>query len=32
MNFESMPELKWTYGYAYGWGVMLSSALGGGFF
>ncbi|MFN9472414.1 magnesium/cobalt transporter CorA [Acidovorax sp.] len=28
MNFEFMPELKWTYGYAYGIALMVASALG----
>ncbi|CAM3774826.1 magnesium/cobalt transporter CorA [Paracidovorax anthurii] len=28
MNFEFMPELKWTYGYAYGIVLMVASALG----
>jgi magnesium transporter len=27
MNFEVMPELKWTYGYPFVWGVMLILAL-----
>jgi len=28
MNFEGMPELKWKYGYAVVWGILL--AMGGG--
>lgn len=28
MNFEIMPELKWTWGYPLIWGIMISSALG----
>ncbi|MDA8456473.1 magnesium/cobalt transporter CorA [Acidovorax sp. GBBC 3334] len=28
MNFEFMPELKWTYGYVYGILLMVASALG----
>jgi len=28
MNFELMPELKWRWGYAMVWGVMLSCAFG----
>ena len=28
MNFEVMPELKWRYGYALVWGVMIICALG----
>ena len=28
MNFENMPELKWKYGYAAVWGVMLVMAIG----
>jgi len=27
MNFENMPELKWRYGYAAVWGVMIVTAL-----
>jgi magnesium transporter len=27
MNFKSMPELNWTWGYAYGWAVIIISAL-----
>ncbi|MEI9993602.1 MAG: magnesium transporter CorA family protein [Rhizomicrobium sp.] len=27
MNFHNMPELGWTYGYAFGWGVILLSTL-----
>lgn len=27
MNFKNMPELSWTYGYAWGLGLMLLSAL-----
>jgi magnesium transporter len=27
MNFEFMPELKWPYGYAFIWGVMISMGL-----
>ena len=27
MNFEHMPELKWQYGYAMLWGVMILIAL-----
>ncbi len=27
MNFESMPELKWQYGYAFGILLMLLSAV-----
>ncbi|MBL7075985.1 MAG: magnesium/cobalt transporter CorA [Kiritimatiellae bacterium] len=28
MNFEAMPELKWRFGYAMVWGIMIASALG----
>ncbi len=28
MNFENMPELKWRYGYAAVWGVMVLMAVG----
>ena len=28
MNFEHMPELKWRYGYAFAWGLMLTVAGG----
>jgi magnesium transporter len=27
MNFKIIPELSWTYGYAYAWGVMILSAV-----
>jgi len=27
MNFVNIPELHWTYGYAYAWGVMILSAV-----
>jgi magnesium transporter len=27
MNFRIIPELSWTYGYAYAWGFMLLSAV-----
>ncbi len=27
MNFQNMPELHWTYGYAYGWTVIILSAV-----
>ncbi|MEI9889765.1 MAG: magnesium transporter CorA family protein [Caulobacteraceae bacterium] len=27
MNFKIMPELGWTYGYAFGWGAIIVSAL-----
>jgi len=27
MNFTNMPELHWEYGYAYGWAVIILSAL-----
>lgn len=27
MNFKHMPELEWTYGYAFAWGTMLLLAL-----
>jgi magnesium transporter len=27
MNFVNMPELHWTYGYAYGWAVIILSAV-----
>jgi magnesium transporter len=27
MNFHDMPELSWTYGYGYGWAVMILSAI-----
>jgi magnesium transporter len=27
MNFKNMPELNWEYGYAYGWAVIILSAL-----
>jgi magnesium transporter len=27
MNFHIMPELSWTYGYAYAWAAMIFSAL-----
>jgi len=23
MNFEFLPEIKWRYGYAFAWGVMI---------
>ena len=26
MNFDFMPELRWRWGYAFAWGVMLASA------
>lgn len=32
MNFDIMPELKWKYGYALSWGVMLVIALIAAFF
>jgi magnesium transporter len=28
MNFDTMPELKWKYGYAYALGLMLCTAIG----
>ena len=28
MNFEVIPELKWKYGYAAAWGLMMAMALG----
>jgi magnesium transporter len=28
MNFDFMPELRWRWGYAFAWGVMLASAGG----
>jgi magnesium transporter len=28
MNFEVMPELKWRWGYAMVWGLMLGCAVG----
>ncbi|WP_046060657.1 magnesium/cobalt transporter CorA [Paracidovorax citrulli] len=28
MNFQYMPELQWTYGYAYGIALMVASAVG----
>ncbi len=28
MNFDNMPELHWTYGYAVVWGVMIVVAIG----
>jgi magnesium transporter len=28
MNFESMPELKWRFGYAFVWGVMFAVTAG----
>ncbi|WP_304623371.1 CorA family divalent cation transporter, partial [Raoultella sp. 18073] len=28
MNFQFMPELQWTYGYAYGIALMVASAVG----
>jgi magnesium transporter len=28
MNFERMPELRWRYGYAFAWGVMLAAGAG----
>ena len=27
MNFKNMPELSWAWGYAYGWAVIIGSAL-----
>ena len=27
MNFVNIPELHWTYGYAYAWAIMLASAV-----
>ncbi len=27
MNFHDIPELNWTYGYGYAWGVMILSAV-----
>ena len=27
MNFEHMPEYHWTYGYEWGWGVIIVSAI-----
>lgn len=27
MNFENMPELKWTFGYAAVWAIMLAIAI-----
>jgi magnesium transporter len=27
MNFHNMPELNWTYGYAYGWGLIVISTI-----
>jgi magnesium transporter len=27
MNFKIIPELSWTYGYAYAWAVMILSAV-----
>ena len=27
MNFKNMPELSWAWGYAYGWAVIIVSAL-----
>ncbi|MGH7154451.1 MAG: CorA family divalent cation transporter, partial [Acetobacteraceae bacterium] len=27
MNFKNMPELNWSFGYAYGLGVILVSAI-----
>jgi magnesium transporter len=27
MNFKHLPELEWTYGYAYALALMLASAL-----
>jgi magnesium transporter len=27
MNFHDMPELSWTYGYGYGWALMIVSAI-----
>jgi len=28
MNFENMPELKWRFGYAVVWGVMILLGVG----
>jgi magnesium transporter len=28
MNFQNMPELKWTYGYYMVWGIMLAIGIG----
>lgn len=28
MNFEHMPELKWRYGYAFSWAIMIATATG----
>ena len=27
MNFDFMPELKWTLGYPWAWGLMITSAI-----
>jgi magnesium transporter len=27
MNFKYMPELTWSWGYAFGWAVIVISAL-----
>ena len=27
MNFHDMPELSWKYGYAYGWAMIVLSAV-----
>jgi len=27
MNFKIMPELSWTYGYPYAWGLMIATAI-----
>ncbi|HEY1150453.1 MAG TPA: magnesium/cobalt transporter CorA [Pseudoduganella sp.] len=27
MNFDFLPELKWTYGYPWAWGLMITSAI-----
>jgi magnesium transporter len=32
MNFENIPELKWTYGYLYFWGLIILVGLGLGYY
>ena len=27
-NFVDVPELHWHYGYAYGWGLIVATAIG----
>jgi len=27
MNFKNMPELSWSWGYEFGWGLIIISAV-----